>query len=325
MNATHVTAHGTGYGPTRQPWQHTSADGRSRPSARRTLSATFNGEAGLATTMSWQPSRCLFPFPWPVGVCQNMSGERAPWRHMSADSSQPSNFGATFNAEPPAGRSELLRGGRARSYGSLVRSPLSPVRQRRVEHQVQPEDTLQGLSLKYGVSMEQIKRANRLYTNESIFLKKSLWIPVPSDPSDPRGDWVDSVSEGDDDVEGVSVARRDSSPTDGLEASSSERKPSGGDDDGKERPSDLTPVDFLKRLDGLISQSKQAAAARGGQDGEERVAAIEAACTSGTSDLRPPARSQSVTSFPRVHLAAPLAATKRTKKLRDREDELFQL
>ncbi|KAK6326319.1 hypothetical protein J4Q44_G00019640 [Coregonus suidteri] len=75
----------------------------------------------------------------------------------------------------------LLRGNRTRSYGSLVQSNLSPVRQRRIEHQVQPGETLQGLALKYGVSMEQIKRANRLYTNDSIFLKKSLSIPVLSD------------------------------------------------------------------------------------------------------------------------------------------------
>ncbi|KAI4811784.1 hypothetical protein KUCAC02_014659 [Chaenocephalus aceratus] len=52
---------------------------------------------------------------------------------------------------------------------------------RRIEHNIQPGETLQGLALKYGVSMEQIKRANRLYTNDSIFLKKSLSIPVLSD------------------------------------------------------------------------------------------------------------------------------------------------
>ncbi|TNN41444.1 LysM and putative peptidoglycan-binding domain-containing protein 1 [Liparis tanakae] len=137
-------------------------------------------------------------------------------------------------APPPAGANGLLRGSRTRSYGSLVRSPLSPVRQRRVEHRLQPEDTLQGLSLKYGVSTEQIKRANRLYTNESIFLKKSL------------------------------------------------------------------------------------------------VAAIEAACSSGTSDWRPLTRSQSAVSSPRMqqqqHIAVvPLAVIKLTKKLRDREDEIFQL
>lgn len=47
----------------------------------------------------------------------------------------------------------LLRASRARSYGSLVRSPVSPVRQRSIEHKLQPGETLQGLALKYGVSV----------------------------------------------------------------------------------------------------------------------------------------------------------------------------
>lgn len=61
-----------------------------------------------------------------------------------------------------------------------------------------------------------------------------------------------------------------------------------------------------------------------------RVAAIEAACTSRTSDWRPLTRSQSVTSPSRMQQqapneAVPLTITKLTKKLRDREDEIFQL
>lgn len=51
------------------------------------------------------------------------------------------------------GASGLLRAGRNKSYGSLVRSHLSPVRQRRVEHRIQPGETIQGLSLKYGVTV----------------------------------------------------------------------------------------------------------------------------------------------------------------------------
>ncbi|XP_070767584.1 lysM and putative peptidoglycan-binding domain-containing protein 1 [Enoplosus armatus] len=214
-----------------------------------------------------------------------MSGERAPL---------------------PTGGNGLLRGSRTRSYGSLVRSPLSPVRQRRIEHTIQPGETLQGLALKYGVSMEQIKRANRMYTNDSIFLKKSLSIPVLSD-LDHRSNGVDLV-------------------LDDSEEESAEKK----QDDGKERASDLTPVDFLKRLDVLISQSKQAAV-RGCEEAEKRVAALEAACTSRTSDWRPLTRSQSVISSSRLqqqqaaHGAVPLTITKLTKKLRDREDEIFQL
>lgn len=52
---------------------------------------------------------------------------------------------------PPAtGAHGLLCGQRAKSYGSLVTSSVSPVR---VQHKVQPGETLQGLALKYGVSV----------------------------------------------------------------------------------------------------------------------------------------------------------------------------
>ncbi|EPY79592.1 lysM and putative peptidoglycan-binding domain-containing protein 1-like isoform 1 [Camelus ferus] len=91
---------------------------------------------------------------------------------------------ASPSRQAPVGGSGLLRGSRARSYGSLVQSACSPVRERRLEHQLAPGDTLAGLALKYGVTMEQIKRANRLYTNDSIFLKKTLYIPILTEPRD---------------------------------------------------------------------------------------------------------------------------------------------
>lgn len=107
--------------------------------------------------------------------------------------------------------------------------------------------------------MEQIKRANRLYTNDSIFLKSSLSIPVLSD--------LDACSNG------MSLTEDDlgkdnagcASAQNGHTGSSSEKK----QDDGKEQASDLTPLDFLKRLDDLISQSKQAAV-KGCQEAEKR-------------------------------------------------------
>lgn len=120
-------------------------------------------------------------------------------------------------------------------------------------------------------------------------------------------------------------SEEDNAGSTGSTGSSSEEKQDGG----RERASDLTPVDFLKRLDGLISLSKQAAV-RGYQESEERVAALEAACTSRTSEWRPLTRSQSVIASSRMqqqgaHGAVPLTITKLTKKVRDREDEIFQL
>lgn len=105
--------------------------------------------------------------------------------------------------------------------------------------------------------MEQIKRANRLYTNDSIFLKKSLSIPVLSDH---RSNGVDFLLE-DSEQDNAGCASAQNGHTD----SSSEKK----QEDGKETALDLTPVDFLKRLDDLISQSKQAAV-KGCQEAEQR-------------------------------------------------------
>lgn len=89
-----------------------------------------------------------------------------------------------------------------------------------------------------------------MYTNDSIFLKKSLSIPVLSD--------LDECSNG------VDLAEEDSEEAAGTARTSTIKQ-----DDSKERASDLTPVDFLKRLDGLINQSKQAAV-KGCQEAEKR-------------------------------------------------------
>nr|KAF6304841.1 LysM domain containing 1 [Pipistrellus kuhlii] len=59
---------------------------------------------------------------------------------------------ASPSRQDPLGGSGLLQGSRARSYGSLVQSTCSPVRERRLEHQLAPGDTLAGLALKYGVT-----------------------------------------------------------------------------------------------------------------------------------------------------------------------------
>ncbi|XP_023706078.1 lysM and putative peptidoglycan-binding domain-containing protein 2 isoform X2 [Cryptotermes secundus] len=47
-----------------------------------------------------------------------------------------------------------------------------------VKHTVVEGETLQGIALKYGVTMEQIRRVNRLWASDSLFLRESLMIPV---------------------------------------------------------------------------------------------------------------------------------------------------
>lgn len=81
-------------------------------------------------------------------------------RIMSADKSP-----------PESGAHGLLCGQRAKSYGSLVTSCVSPVRQNRIQHQVQPGETLQGLSLKYGVS---VSWSSKSYFNSAWLLNQLL-------------------------------------------------------------------------------------------------------------------------------------------------------
>lgn len=101
--------------------------------------------------------------------------------------------------------------------------------------------------------MEQIKRANRMYTNDSIHLKKSLSIPLLLDSNSS----LESLLVDSGDHQAAEQVHPGRIPSDGKQT----------DDGGTSE--DLSPKEFLKRLDGLIHQSKQAAV-RGCQDAEKR-------------------------------------------------------
>ncbi|XP_036773670.2 lysM and putative peptidoglycan-binding domain-containing protein 2 isoform X1 [Manis pentadactyla] len=147
---------------------------------------------------------------------------------------------------------------KTRSYGSTasVRAPLGAgVIERRVEHRVRAGDTLQGIALKYGVSMEQIKRANKLFTNDCIFLKKTLNIPVISEKpllfnglnsmDSPENETVDSSFPHE---EEPVAAKDDLSPPSPPEATVQ-----------PVHPEEVSAKDFLQRLDLQIKLSTQAA------------------------------------------------------------------
>lgn len=58
-----------------------------------------------------------------------------------------------------------------------------------VKHDIEKTDTLQGIALKYGCTTEQIRRANRLFASDSLFLRQYLLIPVDkSSPYYPKDD-----------------------------------------------------------------------------------------------------------------------------------------
>lgn len=226
---------------------------------------------------------------------------------------------ASPSKQPALGGSGLLQGSRARSYGSLVQSACSPVRERRLEHQLEPGDTLAGLALKYGVTMEQIKRANRLYTNDSIFLKKTLYIPILREPrdlfngldSEEEKDGEEEVDPSKDEVQLHSAERKKQETGSGHANGEVLPKP------GQEPPTpihDLSASDFLKKLDSQISLSKKAAAQKL-RKGESRVLGEDA----GLYQSSPRMQQRAVLG------PVPLTRTSRTQTLRDQEDEIFKL
>ncbi|XP_052503108.1 lysM and putative peptidoglycan-binding domain-containing protein 2 [Budorcas taxicolor] len=181
-------------------------------------------------------------------------GPRAP--RPSAPSPPPPHSRSGSEAEE-AEQSLSLARTKTRSYGSTasVRAPLGAgVIERHVEHRVRAGDTLQGIALKYGVSMEQIKRANKLFTNDCIFLKKTLNIPVISEKpllfnglnsvDSPENETVDSFSH----EEELVGSGKDVSPPSPQEL-----------DVQPMQPEEVSARDFLQRLDLQIKLSTQAA------------------------------------------------------------------
>ncbi|XP_005073781.1 lysM and putative peptidoglycan-binding domain-containing protein 2 isoform X2 [Mesocricetus auratus] len=147
---------------------------------------------------------------------------------------------------------------KTRSYGSTasVRAPLGAgVIERHVEHRVCAGDTLQGIALKYGVTMEQIKRANKLFTNDCIFLKKTLSIPILSEkPFTFNG--LNSVDSPEKETVDSSFCHEEETVVAGEELPSPSPQ-----DPGPEpaQPEEVSARDFLQRLDLQIKLSTQAA------------------------------------------------------------------
>ncbi|XP_060519775.1 lysM and putative peptidoglycan-binding domain-containing protein 2 [Cylas formicarius] len=64
-----------------------------------------------------------------------------------------------------------------KKYGSTS-SKMITRNEKFVKHFVSNSDTLQGIALKYNVTIEQIRRANKLWASDSLFLREFLLIPI---------------------------------------------------------------------------------------------------------------------------------------------------
>ncbi|KAJ8924395.1 hypothetical protein NQ315_007191 [Exocentrus adspersus] len=65
--------------------------------------------------------------------------------------------------------------GALKKYGST--SKHTTRNENYVKHFVSNTDTLQGIALRYNVTIEQIRRANKLWASDSLFLREYLLIP----------------------------------------------------------------------------------------------------------------------------------------------------
>ncbi|XP_074020683.1 lysM and putative peptidoglycan-binding domain-containing protein 1 [Numenius arquata] len=135
--------------------------------------------------------------------------------------------------------------------------------------------------------MEQIKRANRLYTSDTIFLKPTLLIPASAGPCP------------EDEDKDVPV-------------------PPPGDTSATPVPSrhDLSATDFLRQLDAEIGRSKAAAT--------ERLRSGSTGTAEAEGTRSPDARVPTAPRGPRLG-PRPLTRTPRAAALRDAEDEIFTL
>jgi LysM repeat protein len=64
------------------------------------------------------------------------------------------------------------------NYGSLAKSPLQPTFY--ICHQVESDDTMQRLALKYSINIQEIKRVNKLWSDAELSLLENVYIPVNS-------------------------------------------------------------------------------------------------------------------------------------------------
>ncbi|XP_011504163.1 PREDICTED: lysM and putative peptidoglycan-binding domain-containing protein 2 [Ceratosolen solmsi marchali] len=94
--------------------------------------------------------------------------------------------------EMEARRSIRDTGRAPKRYGSTARHV---TRETMFKHLVSKTDTLQGIALRYGVTTEQIRRVNKLWASDSLFLREHLLIPVNIDNRLSSTSTVISISE----------------------------------------------------------------------------------------------------------------------------------
>ncbi|XP_033624245.1 lysM and putative peptidoglycan-binding domain-containing protein 1-like isoform X1 [Asterias rubens] len=160
-----------------------------------------------------------------------------------------------MSTQTKKGGEKLLLGPAKKSYGRSYGSTKKSTQDIFIKHIVTASDTLAGIALKYAVSVEQIKRANKLYTNDSIFLRSTLSIPVGDQPLPAH-------------VLENATSRANGSPihkvaVDAVLCESSEEEELGGEEEEKKEEEGVVtedtrdmPMDFFNRIDRQMRERK---------------------------------------------------------------------
>ncbi|XP_060076633.1 lysM and putative peptidoglycan-binding domain-containing protein 1-like [Ylistrum balloti] len=134
-------------------------------------------------------------------------------------------------------------------YGTTTK--LAPKSTTYIKHKISETDTMMGIALKYGITVEQLKRENKLWTNDSLFLREHLLVPVARE----------DIATLPDDLEVVDVDPRSRSRS-GSQISNSSRKSTESGEHGDSTNNGVSvepktsPLDFLNKYDSNIAQLK---------------------------------------------------------------------
>ncbi|XP_014234713.1 lysM and putative peptidoglycan-binding domain-containing protein 2 [Trichogramma pretiosum] len=191
-----------------------------------------------------------------------------------------------------------------------------------VKHPVAPNDTLQGIALKYGVTTEQIRRVNRLWASDSLFLREHLLIPINNDnPLSSSSGFM--YNSGSFDSTNVSSPSSVSSPVD-YESSSVNDYLAKFDSSIASVKKEIKKVqgnsEFLCDGDGSFVQRKKATARLRNShpiNSNTHLASLENQQSSSTSDLQNLPSAVVMTQGKRIKTSL--------QRLQKEQDEMFQL
>lgn len=218
-------------------------------------------------------------------------------------------------------------------YGT-TRNPLQPQCEvKLIGHILEATDTLQGLAIKYGVTVEQLRRVNKIWANDNIHLFKILKVPVKKDSQHHMSELEVSDDESGTDNSGIYVDRTSNNVVMGKQEKQSsmldgalEKSKDADLGSSEEKQNNQTPLSFLEQLDARIKSSKQQSEKLRTVSGPRVIADVEKLKASNVAadDLFQPLEIMS-SRRQRGQILTSNRHTKRDQTLLNSDDHFFEL